>query len=75
MDITLKKVYDEAITLPPSERAELVEKIMSSFKYPAQQEMDTLWAKEAEERLDAYEKGLIGSTPSEEVFKEIDRLR
>lgn len=36
--------------------------------------MDQLWAKEAEERIDAYEQGRIGSTSAEEVFKEIDRL-
>ena len=75
METTVDKVYKEAVALPPSERAELIDKIISSFKYPEQKKMDQLWAKEAEERIDAYEQGRIGSTPAEEVFEEIDRLK
>jgi len=38
------------------------------------QEIDAAWAKEAEDRIDAYERGKIESVPAEEVFNEIDRL-
>lgn len=74
MHTTVEKVYNEAVNLPPRERAQLVDKIISSFNYPAQNKVDELWAMEAEERIDAYEQGQIGSTPAEKVFEEIDRL-
>lgn len=74
MQTTVEKVYTEAVNLPPRERAELVDRIISSFNYPAQDKVDELWAMEAEERVDAYEQGRIGSTSAEKVFEEIDRL-
>jgi len=63
------------VNLPPCERAELVDKIISSFNYSAQNKVDELWAMEAEERIDAYEQGKIGSISAEKVFEEIDRLK
>ena len=75
MQPTIEKVYNEAVNLSPRERAVLVDKILSSFNYPEQNKVDELWAMEAEERIDAYEKVHIGSTPAEKVFEEIDRLK
>jgi putative addiction module component (TIGR02574 family) len=55
------KLLEEAKKLPPRERAELVEKLLSSFDVEQSKEIDDAWAKEAESRLDAYDAGLIGS--------------
>jgi putative addiction module component (TIGR02574 family) len=68
-----KQVLREALDLPPVERAELVERILASFDFPARQEIDALWAKEAEERIDAYDRGEISAKPANRVFDEIDR--
>jgi len=68
-----QQVLREALDLPPVDRAELVEQILASFEFPARREIDAAWAKEAEDRIDAYERGQIESVPAEEVFKEIDR--
>lgn len=68
-----KRILDDALELPPVERAELVEEILSSFDFPARQEVDALWAKEAEDRIDAYERGEAKSRPADEVFNSIDR--
>jgi len=46
------------------ERAELVEQIFLSFDFPSRNENDALWAKEAEDRIDAYDRGDIKSTMS-----------
>lgn len=46
-------ILKEAITLPPSERAFLVDKLISSLD-ERDNEIDALWAKEAESRIDAY---------------------
>jgi len=53
-----KNILKEALTLNPSEKAELVDKLLSSFDKP-DREIDQLWVKEAEDRIDAYEGGEI----------------
>lgn len=68
-----KKVLADALALPPTERASLVEEILSSFDFPSCDEVDVLWAREAEDRIDAYERGEMRSIPAQEVFDRIDR--
>ncbi len=68
-----KKILAEALELPPVERAALVEEILSSFDLPKSKEIDELWAKEAEDRIDAYERGELYSLPIEKVFDRLDR--
>jgi putative addiction module component (TIGR02574 family) len=68
-----RRILSEALELPPVERAELVEEIMSSFDFPAHAEIDALWASEAEDRIDAYEKGKLKARPADEVIRSIDR--
>jgi putative addiction module component (TIGR02574 family) len=52
-----------------------VEKILSSFDRPAREEIDALWAKEAEDRIDAYDQGKIKATPASQVFEKINRQK
>jgi putative addiction module component (TIGR02574 family) len=68
-----QQVLRDALGLPPVDRAELVEQILASFEFPARQDIDAAWAQEAEDRLDAFERGEIGSSPASEVFREIDQ--
>jgi putative addiction module component (TIGR02574 family) len=68
-----ERVLHDALDLPPVDRAELVEQILASFEFPARKDIDAAWAREAEERLDALERGEIGSSPASEVFREIDQ--
>jgi len=75
MTAITEKILAEALALPPVERASLVEEILSSFDFPARQEVDAVWATEVEERIRAYERGELGSAPIDEVFARIDRQR
>ncbi len=68
-----RKVLADALALPPTERAALVEEILSSFDFPSRQEVDTLWADEVEDRIDAYERGEMRSHSAQDVFDRIDR--
>jgi putative addiction module component (TIGR02574 family) len=68
-----KRILEDALELPPVEHAELVEEILSSFDFPARHEVDALWAKEAEDRIEAYESGETKSRPAGQVFERIDR--
>jgi putative addiction module component (TIGR02574 family) len=68
-----QKILTEALDLSPTERAELVEQILASFEFPARKDIDAAWAQEAEDRIDAYERGEISSSPSDKVIKEINK--
>jgi putative addiction module component (TIGR02574 family) len=63
-----KNILKEALTLKPSEKAELVDKLLSSLDKP-DKEMDKLWAQEAEARIDAYDRGEIKAVTLKEVLE------
>ena len=71
MTTATESVLASAVGLPPIERAELVEGILSSFVFPARAEIDAAWAREAEDRIDAYDRGAIASIPAAMVFEKI----
>ena len=75
MTVRREQVLEDALSLPPNERAEIAERILSSLDLVAQQENDRLWAQEVENRLDAYERGEIKAVPADEVFKKIEAQR
>lgn len=60
-------VLKQALELSPLERAQLVEEVLISLDTPDPQ-MDLLWAKEADSRIQAFDKGEIESTSAEKVF-------
>ena len=62
------EVLKEALTLEPAQKAELIDKLLLSLDKP-DKEIDELWAKEAESRIDAYEKGKIKAITLEEVLE------
>lgn len=61
-------VLKEALTLKPAQKAELIDKLLSSLDKP-DKDIDELWAQEAESRIDAYEKGKIKAMTLERVLK------
>ena len=62
------KVLEEALTLTPAQKAELIDRLLSSLDKP-DKDIDELWAKEVESRIDAYEKGKIRAVTLEEVLE------
>ncbi|MEW5815657.1 MAG: addiction module protein [Spirochaetota bacterium] len=68
-----EQILAEALKLPPMERAELVEHLLSSFEFPSRETIDALWAQEVEDRIDAFERGEITTIPAKEVFEKIER--
>lgn len=65
-----EKLIQQALGLPADERAEVAERLLSSLEPPLSS-IDQLWAQEAEERIDAYERGEIEAIPAEDVFSAI----
>ncbi len=68
-----QQILTEALRLPPTERAELVEQILTSFEFPARQDVDAAWSQEAESRIDAYDRGDLKAKPIDEVLDQVDR--
>ena len=66
------EILAEAMDLPPIERAQLVEELISSFDSTERQRLDQLWAAECESRITAYEQGELSSTPLDSVFEKIN---
>ena len=65
-----EKLIEQALNLPANERAAFAERLLSSLD-PELSAIDQLWAKEAEDRLDAYERGEMEAIPAEDVFNTI----
>ncbi len=61
------KVLKEALTLKPAEKAELIDKLLSSLDNP-DADIEAVWAKEAEDRIAAYERGEIKAVTLDRVF-------
>lgn len=68
--LTTNELIDEAISLPVELRAQLVDKLLRSLN-ASQDEIDRLWAIEAERRVAEIESGQVQTTPGEEVFEEL----
>lgn len=62
------KILEEVLTLKPSQKAELIDKLLSILDKP-DREIDELWAKEAEDRIDAYDRGKIKAISLEKVLE------
>jgi putative addiction module component (TIGR02574 family) len=75
MSANSDQVLREALALGTQERAELVERLLATFQSPPDPRIDELWAREAEERLAAYDRGELKAIPAEEVFSRIRHRR
>jgi putative addiction module component (TIGR02574 family) len=61
-------ILRQALTLKPSEKAQLIDKLLSILDKP-DKEIDELWAKEAEDRINAHEQGKIKAISLEKVLQ------
>ncbi|OGT31871.1 MAG: hypothetical protein A2W28_03570 [Gammaproteobacteria bacterium RBG_16_51_14] len=65
-------VLNQALELTAAERADVVEKLLVSLDNP-DPAMDAIWAKEADARVEAYERGELEAVSAEEVFRKYNR--
>lgn len=63
-----ESIFKEALSLSPSEKAQLIDKLISTLDRP-DKEIDELWSKEAEDRIDAYDQGKIKAISLEKVLQ------
>ena len=65
---TTNSILEEALALRPSQKAELIDKLLSSLD-KSDKEIDELWAKEAENRIDAYDRGNIKAIALDKILE------
>ncbi|HNY51285.1 MAG TPA: addiction module protein [Smithella sp.] len=70
-----ENILADALELPPIARAELVENLLSSFEFQGRNVINALWAHEAEDRIDAFERGEITAIHANDIFNEIEKTR
>ena len=63
---------NQALELSSFERASLAEQLLLSLDLP-DTEIDSIWAKEAEARIDAFENGKGDTVSITEVFGKYDK--
>jgi putative addiction module component (TIGR02574 family) len=69
--MTNNPVFESALKLPLAERYQLVEAILDSMDTPNPQ-VEKAWAKVADDRWAAYQRGEISAIPAKEL---LDQLR
>jgi len=73
MSTVTKDIEDRALGLSVVDRVSLAEKLLSSLDVPDQISIDEKWASESEDRIKAYDAGLIESTKSFAVFERLEK--
>ena len=68
MSRDVKDIAAEALQLPLAARADLAGQLLESLDDLSEDEVEQLWAAEAERRYAEYKAGRIEATPAEEVF-------
>jgi hypothetical protein len=71
MTALAEQVFEKAVDLNPIDKAELIEKLFSTFSSNTDTVVEGKWKEEASRRRLAYDKGEIPSDTIENVF---DRL-
>nr|VFK79463.1 MAG: putative addiction module component, TIGR02574 family [Candidatus Kentron sp. SD] len=68
--INASELISVAESLPLEMKTELIDRLINSLN-PSPEEIDALWAQEAERRVEELESGKVKAIPGEEVFREI----
>jgi len=72
MTVQTKHIFEEALGLPANEKALLAEQLLASLDLSSSKSIDEMWARESENRIDAYERGEVKAISAKEVFEKID---
>ena len=66
-------ILNQALELTALERVDVAERLLSSLNHP-DTIIDAVWAKEADARIEAYNRGEIETVPAVEVFEKYRNL-
>jgi len=71
MDTDISKLTDQALSLPTIDRVHLADRLLGSLNSPSSEELNVLWAEEAERRVDEIDSGTVQTIPGEKVLADI----
>lgn len=66
--MSINELLEQALTLNVNERTKFIDELFKSIDNP-DEEIDQIWADEANKRLEAYRKGELKAVPMENIFK------
>ena len=72
MSTKTKDILNQALRLPPVEKAHLVDCLLASLDKP-DQAIDNLWREEVEKRVEAYQAGKILSVSLQQALSKYQR--
>lgn len=67
MSADTKAIINQALELPPLDKARLVDELLSSLDEP-DEAIDALWRKEVDDRIEAYRAGKLQSVSLADVL-------
>ena len=68
---TFDEFIGAASSMPPGDSAMMADQLLYSLDAPNQEEIDRLWAEEAEKRVKEIDEGKVQPISGEEVMKEL----
>lgn len=71
MNTTTKQLYDDALRLPDSERAELAAWLIESLDPEVDQDLDSAWDAEVKRRIKELDSGAVSAVPWPEARRMI----
>ncbi len=69
-----EKVLEDALTLPPNERADLAATLMDSLNEHEDEGVEEAWAKEIERRIQEVESGAVKTIPWSDVRRRLRQV-
>ena len=74
MNATTEQVFIDALSLPTRARAELAHKLLASLEEAEPTpEIAQAWAREVQERYEAFQRGEITARDSEDVLRDLSQ--
>jgi putative addiction module component (TIGR02574 family) len=71
----VQKILEEALTLPPAERADLAASLLDSLDEGQDDAVDEAWAEEIKRRIEDVDSGRVKTIPWSEARKRFLALR
>jgi len=68
----VEEIFLDVSSLKSLDKLQLVEKILTSLN-PIDKNIETIWANEAEDRLEAYDQGLLNTISAKDVFEKYQK--
>jgi len=69
--MSLTSIQNEIRNLDPSERASLIDLLWDSLDSEGLKEIETKWAAESEDRIDAFERGELPAVDGPSALEEL----